>query len=250
MLSRRRLNVGTLRRRKCLRMLSRRRMNVGTLRRRRFCVLSRRRMNVGTLRRRRLCVLRRRLLPSRSFRVCGLGRLLVVLLRDRFARLVVVALRPDCLLLLRSARIAGTRVLALVHGLGRRWRDIMPVPAVPSSAVCFPALAPVLAPARRRVGLPTAEIDRRLAVVANWNTQHKQRHGLGPNHLPGAVVPAARIPGVSGVNPVETVVEEVIRVQLRVVIDRIAGNLDQRRIGVDVDGDAYLSLGRGREEGE
>src|SRR5271165_6190141 len=137
---------------------------------------SRRRIHGGALRSRLLCVLRRRLLSSRSFRICRVGRLAVLLLHDRLARLVVVVLRSDRLLLLRSARIAGTRILALIDGQRRRWRDGLSVPAVPSSVLRFPALAPVLAPARRRVALPAAEVGWRRAVVAHRNAEHEQRH--------------------------------------------------------------------------
>src|SRR5277367_1058765 len=186
-------------------------MDVGTLFRRRRLVRRYRRrgwMNVGVLpRRRQLRVLRRRGWSSRCLGGCRLGRLLVLLLRNRLVRLVVVALRPNRLLLFGSAGIASAGVLALVNGQRCRCRDRLPVPAVPPSASCFPALTPVLSPARRRISLPATEVDWRLAVVANRNTQHEQRHVLGADQLPGAVVPAARVPGVAGVDPIQTVVE-------------------------------------------
>ena len=42
-----------------------------------------------------------------------------------------------------------------------------PIPVIPSAPTLLPCIAPVLAPARRCIGTPPAEVHRRLPVIAD-----------------------------------------------------------------------------------
>jgi hypothetical protein len=78
---------------------------------------------------------------------------------------------------------------------GRRNRSA--IPPVPSASTLFPSTSPVLTPAGRRIGLPTAKVHRRLPVVTHRDTQNKQRHNSRVYKSPGPVVPGTRIPASS-----------------------------------------------------
>jgi len=90
---------------------------------------------------------------------------------------------------------------------------------LPAIADAF-LVAVVPAPALR-IGAPAAEIRGRLAIAAHGNAQHEQRHVLPFHGPPRPVVPAVHVPRVFPVHPVHAVVEEVIRVRPRVVIDGV-----------------------------
>ena len=179
------------------------------------------------------------LLPLRLWLLIRLDRLLLkMLLRHGLTRLVAVFLGSDRMLLFCRARIAVPGILPLV---GRQrcgaWGGTA-VPLIPSASTLFPVAAPVITPAWRRIGTPAAKIQRGLAVVAHRNAQHIQRHIIRFRQLPRPVVPAARIPVVSLVDPVQAVVKEIIRIRSRVVVDGIARHPDEPRIRRHVDPDA------------
>src|SRR6185437_16613852 len=91
----------------------------------------------------------------------GLGlALLLDLSSHGFARLIAVVLGPDRSLLHYRARIARPGILSLVGGQRCHRLDRIPVPLVPSIMLRRPALPPVIAPARRGVGVPATKIRR------------------------------------------------------------------------------------------
>ena len=152
------------------------------------------------------------------------------------------------MLLLDHARVARPRIGPLVTRQRRRGRDGAAVPAVPSAALLFPVAAPMLVPARRCVRAPAAEVRRWLAVIADRHAQHVERHVLRPHRVPRAVVPIARIPVVILIDPVQAVVEEVVRTRLRCVIDGVARHAHQLRVRRHVDAD--LHAGRADADAE
>src|SRR5512133_2515333 len=114
--------------------------------------------------------------PMLAARVPGVP---VVLPRHGLARLVAVARVTDRALLLHLARIPGAGVRALVHRQRRGARNPAVVPAVPAGATNLPVAAPPLAPARRPVRVPAAEVRGRLTVVAHRDAQHVVRDVVG-----------------------------------------------------------------------
>ena len=181
------------------------------------------------------------------------GRRLFVLPYLRIARLVAVILVVNIALLLHLMGIAIPGILALV-GRQRCWRRRRTtVPPVPSAALLRPVIAPVIAPAWRRILLPTAEIGRRRPVVAHRDAQDEQRHRLRTDESPRSVVPGTRVPVVSLVKPVHAIVEEEIRTHFRRIVDRVAGDPDEVRVNREIDADtdpgksdADADLGKGR----
>src|SRR5512139_1673720 len=95
------------------------------------------------------------------------------------------------------------------------------VPLVPTASTLLPFVAPVLVPTRGPVGWPPAEVRWRHPVVPHRHAQQEDRNGFRPDQSPWPVVPGTRIPVVRLVDPVHAVVEEVVRIQLRRVIDRV-----------------------------
>lgn len=184
----------------------------------------------------------------------GTATLLTNLPARRFARLVAIVARLDRALLIQLAGIVAAGVIPLI---GRQWRSPghgSAVPTIPSAALTFPVATPVLAPAWGGVGTPAAKIRGWPAVVAHGNAQHEQRYIGGWDPVPWTVVPGAGIPVVITVNPVQTIVEEVVLIHSRVVIDRITRNADHRRVRrhgeseadpAVSDADAELALGQG-----
>src|SRR3984893_1015667 len=174
---------------------------------------------------------------------CFLSRWVLQLLADgRLARLVMVVLVLKSQLPIPT-RIALPRILALVRRQRSRRRSGGAVPAIPATATLFPVTTPVLAPAGRPFGDPAAKVPRRLPVVANRDSQHEQRHPLRGHHVPRPVVPGTGVPVILCVHPVQTVVEEEVRVQARGVVDRVARYRHQIGVGSQVDSDADLSTG-------
>src|SRR3984893_1626458 len=115
---------------------------------------------------------------------CLLSRRVLELLADgRFARLIMVVLVLKSQLLIPTG-IALPRILALVRRQRSRRRSGGAVPAIPTTATLFPITTPVLAPVGRRFGSPAAKVPRRLSVVANRDSQHKERHHLRSHHVP------------------------------------------------------------------
>ena len=100
-------------------------------------------------------------------------RLLKMLLRYSFMRLIAVMLGADLVLPVFRVRIACSRILSLVGRQRCSTRCRMAVPMVPSMAAVFPVATPVIAPARRRIGTPAMKIRRRLAVVTNRHAEHE-----------------------------------------------------------------------------
>ncbi len=162
----------------------------------------------------------------------------VILLDHGLARLVTVLPALKDLLLLDRRRIAAARILALVHGQRRRCRNVAAVPTIPPTSLRCPRRSKVHVPTRRRVHGPGAEGRRRLAVVANRDSQHVKRHGLGRDFAPRSVVPGARVPATVEEDPVEAVVEEDVGIDARRVIDRVARHADEFRIDREVYPDA------------
>ena len=93
------------------------------------------------------------------------------------------------------------------------------VPTIPSASLLLPVVAPVLAPMRRNIHAPAGKIGWSLpkSVVAR---AAGTRHILRSDLVPRAIVPAARIPVVVLVHPIQAVVKEVIRMHMWVVVDR------------------------------
>jgi hypothetical protein len=113
------------------------------------------------------------------------------------------------------------------------------VPAVPSASMLLPFMAPVLAPAWRRIRAPPAKVRRRIPVVAHRDSQDEQRHNLRGHKPPRPVVPGTRVPAIPLVNPVHAIVKEEVRIQSRSIVDRVARHLHQFRVQGHVDPDAH-----------
>ena len=178
---------------------------------------------------------------------------LVVLLHDGVARFVFVMFALKRVLLL-DARISIACILALIDRQRCRRRHGTAIPVVPSAPALFPSAAPMLTPTGRRIRTPRAKVHRRLPVVPDRDAQDEDWHRHWGNENPRTVVPRARVPVISLVDPVHPVVEEVVRIQLRRVVDRVAGHQDERWIHGHIDSDAdagkpdtdaYLSGRRG-----
>jgi len=105
----------------------------------------------------------------------------------------------------------------------RRDRCGAAIPSIAASVVALPACAPMLAPTWRCVYTPLtevlwrfaviahwilAEVSWRFAVIAHWNPQHIERYRVGIHQLPWPVVPRARVPVLSLVDPILAIVEE------------------------------------------
>src|SRR3984893_17740610 len=168
-----------------------------------------------------LCCLLVVSLTSLLFRVLtSMGRrvLLIVLLHDGLMRLVLVVPAMEDRLLLRR-RISLARVLPLVRRHGCGAHRVTPIRLVPATVLLLPTAPPVLAPSRRRVRGPSAEVARGTAVVSDGDAQEDLRHDAGVDRRPGAVVPGARVPAVILIDPVHAVVEEEVGVHLRSVVD-------------------------------
>ena len=176
--------------------------------------------------------------PTLAGRWLGSLGLLEMLPDHGFLGLVMVVLAAQRLLL-PGLGIPAARELALVGRKGRRSRIGMAVPLVPAAAPLFPVMAPMVTPTGCGVPVPAIEIGGRLAVVVHRNPQDIERHEIGSGQPPGPVVPLAGIPAVVLVDPVHSIVEEVVGVRSRRVVHRVAG--DGHQVGVDrlVDADAY-----------
>jgi len=147
------------------------------------------------------------------------------------------------LLLFELLRIPVARILSLIGGQRRGRRDGLAIPLIPAASTLRPVTAPVLVPARRRIRPPAAEVRRWLAVVAHGHAQDVHRHHLGPHPAPGSVVPGARVPVVSLEDPVQAVVEEVVRTQPRRVVHGVSRHECEARIRRQVDADAQAGNG-------
>ena len=88
--------------------------------------------------------------------------------------------------------------------------------------------------------MPPAEVHRRPLVVTHRNAQDVKRHEIRFNEPPGAVVPRTGIPGVILVDPVHAIVEEIICIQARRIVDRIARHRHKFRVQRQVDPDAHI----------
>jgi len=165
-----------------------------------------------------------------------------ILLRDRLTRLVAVILGPYRMLLFHCARIAVSRIIPLVSRQRCRCGGRAGVPMVPPTSTPFPFVTPVIPPMWRRVGMPVAEIWRRLAVVANRDAQQISRYIVITHVIPRPVVPAAHIPVIALEHPVEAVVKEVIRIHPGRVVDGIARYPDKIRVRRIMDADADTGI--------
>jgi hypothetical protein len=103
-----------------------------------------------------------------------------------------------------------------------------------------PFTAPVLIPARGSIGLPPAEILRRLTVIAYRDTKDEQRHKFRLYKAPWAVVPGTRIPVIILIYPVHTIVKEIVGINPWSIIDRIARHRGQFREQRQIDTDAQV----------
>jgi hypothetical protein len=154
-------------------------------------------------------------------------------------RLVMVLLAAQGMLLLYLGIVVSC-ILTLVDGQRSGSLRGVAIPMVPSGTTLFPGMTPVVTPARRRIGLPATEIDRWLAVIADGNPQDIQRY-RGRIHIsPRAIVPAARVPVVTLVDPVHAIVKKVVAVDPGRVVDGIARYRNQLRIYGQVDPDAHI----------
>ena len=125
---------------------------------------------------RRASLLRRRVPCRRSGCGCSLhGRALhalrlIVLLDYGIAWLISVVLTLQRVLLFRAG-ISVSRILLLVCRQ-RGWRRHgAAIPSVPPAVALLPGVAPVLAPARRRIRTPPAEVHGRLPVIPHRDAQ-------------------------------------------------------------------------------
>lgn len=162
---------------------------------------------------------------------------LIGLLHYRVPRLLAVLLAAQRLLMWR-VRIAIPRVVTLAGRQRGRRRHRAAIPVVPSPAILLLCTASVLTSTRGGIRASRAEVRRRLPVMPNGNPQDVQRHGFGPNKLSPAVVPEARVPAVTLVEPVHAITKELIRSESRRVIDRAPRHLDDHRIGRHADSGA------------
>ena len=182
------------------------------------------------------------------------GALVMTLTDHLVTRLVVIMLVTDHALIFLS-RITIAVIVPLVHRQGRGRICHAAIPAIPAVVISRPARAPVQFPARRRIDHPAVKIHWRRYVVTHGHTQHKQRHVVRFDEIPGAVIPGTRIPAIILIHPVQAVIKEIIRLRLRCVIHRVAGYRNEFRIHRLVDPDAHtgnrdidadLGHGRGR----
>src|SRR6266545_2956425 len=181
--------------------------------------------------------LSRRLPPGRGGRCLRLRP--IVLLHHGVTRLVTVMLAAKRVLLFRPG-VPIPRILPLVdRQRGGPWNGAT-VPPVPSGATLLPVTAPVLAPAWRRIRPPSAKVHRGPPVVADRNSQDEYRHRLPSHNPPGSVVQGARVPVIPLVDPVHAIVEEVVCLHARGVVDRVARHRDQFRVQRQVDPDAHV----------
>ena len=119
------------------------------------------------------------------------------------------------------------------------------IPSLPIGVTMRPVGAPYPVPAWRRIDRPTTEHRGPIQVIANWNAQNEERHAINGDEIPWTVEPGAGVPCVVYVNPIESIIEEVIRMQAWCVIHRVAGNPLQGRVLDYVNG--YVDTGlRGR----
>lgn len=111
----------------------------------------------------------------------------------------------------------------------------------------------MLPPARRRIRLPPAKVHGGLPIVVNRDTQDKQRHNPRLHKRPGSVVPGAGIPVIVLIDPVHAIVEEVIGIDLRRIVHRIAWHSFKVRVHGHVypdaqvgqpDADAHIGSGK------
>ncbi len=141
--------------------------------------------------------------------------------------------------LLGAPGIAIARVLPLIGRQRRGGGRGRAIPSIPAAATRLPRSAPALAPAGRVIGGPAAEVRGSVPVVAHRNAQEIGRHVHRIHHLPRPVVPGARVPVVAVEDPIQAVVEEVVRAHSRRVVHGIAWNLLQRGISAEVDADVH-----------
>src|SRR6185369_7914972 len=92
---------------------------------------------------------------------------------------------------------------------------------VPTASLLRPPVAPMLAPAWRCIELPATKIGRRIAVIAHRDAQYVDRNSLRAHQRPRAVVPGTAVPVVLLIDPVDAVVEEVVRLQARRVVNGV-----------------------------
>lgn len=116
----------------------------------------------------------------------------------------------------------------------------MALPTIPAAAVPLPVRPPMFTPVGWPVGMPSAKIPGGIHVVGDRNAQDEQGHGPRFNEKPGAIIPVAHIPVVVLVSPIEAIVEEVVAMEARGVIDRVAGDQDQLRVSRDVDANTQV----------
>src|SRR5690606_31834758 len=111
----------------------------------------------------------------------------------RILRAIAVVLLLQIALAL-IIRIPVAAIVALIGRQRRASRHITAIPVVPAIVAMRPARTPVMAPARRRVVIPAAEVRRRRAVITHRHAQHEPRHIIRLDVIPRAVVPVAHIP--------------------------------------------------------
>ena len=149
-------------------------------------------------------------------------------------RVPVMLLRE--LPLLHFVWVVGSCVALLIAWQRGRGRSGSAIPVLPVRVPTCPIRSPHAIPAWRCTYGPTAEDHWWIAVITHGNAQYEKRHAVVADKIPRSVVPRAGIPFVVHVDPIQAIVEEVIGVEARCVIHRIAGNSLQDGILDDVDG--------------
>ncbi|KQZ30286.1 hypothetical protein ASD58_09670 [Duganella sp. Root1480D1] len=141
----------------------------------------------------------------------------------RIMRLVTVMLLCEVAPLRIIGIVGSCEALLIAWQRGRSWSSGA-IPSLPVGVPACPVRTPDAVPAWCRIDGPTPEDHGRISVITHGHAQNEERHVVDGNQIPRAVEPWACIPFVVNVNPIQAIVEEVIGMQARRVIHRVAGN--------------------------
>jgi len=141
----------------------------------------------------------------------------------RVMRLVTVMLLGEFAPLYVSWIVVPCEALLIPWQRGWR-RGCGAIPSLPTGMSMRPVRSPDTVPARWSISRPTAEYYGRIEVIADRDAQDKERHTVEGDKIPWAVEPGADIPCIVYVDPVESIIEEVVRMEAWCVIHRVAGN--------------------------
>jgi hypothetical protein len=141
----------------------------------------------------------------------------------RVMRLVTVMLLGEFASLYVSWIVVSCEALLIPRQRGWR-RGCGAIPSLPIGMSMRPVRSPDTVPARWSISRPTAEYYGRIEVIAHRDAQDEERYAVEGDKIPWAVEPGADIPCVVDEDPVEAIIEEVVRMEAWCVIHRVAGD--------------------------